>query len=767
MPRLEATTMTARSLLPLVLALSVGASAADTTHDDEIGFAASAVCKPERIDVPAELRSPPPGAHDDLPVLIEADTIETEGENTVVLRGNARIVQGGRGVYAEQIVYHRDGRRARAVGDVVLYTSRGDEVRADALTMDVDTFVGEGAGVAVKIADSDTPATATATPTNNRTDKNTTVRARATAQGVQFEGGDFQRLANVSMTTCAEGNRDVVLSAREITLDHANGVGAAQSMTVRFKDTPIFYFPTATFPIDDRRKTGFLFPSAGYTGKSGWTLEAPYYINIAPQYDATLTPRLLSRRGAQLVGQFRYLSPDGRGRGAVRGEFLPSDNAFADQDRHALGYDHRHRFGDGWSAAVDLQTVSDSAYLRDFSGDIDVIASSYIARKARLEYAGAGLRFSARVAAYDSVNDAIVRSERPYASLPQLRLAVAPRQLGWLRAGVEAEYTNFQHDACGRSGGTSQRFVPCGARFRLTPTVSMPFTQPYGYVEPRLSLRAVRYSLDEHAPASDASPAVDVPIFSIDSGLFFERELQIKDTAYLQTLEPRLLYVNIPYKRRQRGFPDFDSDAGSDSSLSHFFRTNRFFGGDRIGDTEHYALGVSSRLVSGDTGRQRLKLSLGQVFYRQDRVLSLASDSSTQTQNTSGLLTEFTAALSARWDATGFAHWDEDTYRVAADYTHDRRHASFEYVFKDDDSTEQLNAAWASPLGARWRIEADAAYSFADDDIHSAALGFSFDGCCWAVRVVAQRYLDGVGEHKNRLLMTLELADLGGINSRL
>ena len=154
-------------------------------------------------------------------------------------------------------------------------------------------------------------------------------RARGSAQNVDFEGGDFQRLENVTMTTCAEGNDDVLLSAREIELDHVAGVGTAKSMTVKFKQIPIFYFPIATFPINDQRKTGFLFPAAGYDNESGVMVEAPYYINIAPQYDATVTPRVLSNRGAQLFGEFRYLGENGRG--ALRGEFLPSDDAYKTQ----------------------------------------------------------------------------------------------------------------------------------------------------------------------------------------------------------------------------------------------------------------------------------------------------------------------------------------------------------------------------------------------------------------------------------------------------
>ena len=764
--------------------LTLAVTTATAGAADE-NFAGAGFCAPGRISTPPELRAAPRSDVDadvdvtTLPLLLEADVIETEGD-TVELRGDARVVQGARGLYAQRIVYQRAHRRAKADGGVALYTARGDEIKADALQVDVDTFAGEGVGVAVQFARREAPGdAATDAPA---------IRARASAQRVVFDGGESQRLTGASLTTCAPGNRDVELRAREITLDHAGGVGAAKAMTLRFKGAPIFYFPTATFPIDERRKTGFLFPSAGATGNSGVSVEAPYYLNLAPHYDATLTPRVFGKRGPQVAAEFRYLSAGGRG--AIYAEYLPSDNAFDDQDRHALGYEHRQRFGEGWRAAVDWRAVSDRAYLRDFSADIDVIAASYIERSARLDYAGDGLRFSAHAVGYEPVQRALNRSERPYSRLPQLRLAVAPRRLdglnapGGLRAGIEAEYTDFQHDACGRRG--SAGVIPCGARLRVTPSLSLPLRASYGYLTPWVSLRAVRYSLDERAPASDSSPAVNVPVFSVDSGLFFERAVRLRADDYLHTLEPRLRYVRIPYKRRQRAFPDFDSDTGSPISIAHLFRENRFFGGDRIGDSEHLALGISSRLLDAERGIQRMQLSLGQIFYRKDRMLTLnsATDATAASEDTTGLLTEFSAALGGGWSATAFAHWDEDAYRLTAAYAPDSgRRASVGYIHRarrrnddgdggvdgnDNDARgEQINAALATPLGARWRVEADAAYSLADDDIRAAALGLRFDGCCWALRIAAQRYLDGDGAHKNRLWVTLELADLGAIQSGL
>ena len=795
------------------------ATAQSPTLGEQVEFAGAEICRPGLIKVPAELKAASGGAG--LPIHIEADSIETSADNTVILRGSAEVVQGARGVYAERIVYYRDTYRAAATGGVVFYTAGGDEIRAEALDLEVDTFVGKGSGVRIKLADDDPFGRADENyrvgdrRDDGQNDDKVYARARATARNVDFEGGDFQRLENVTMTTCAEGNDDVLLSAREIELDHAAGVGTAKSMTVKFKQIPIFYFPIATFPINDQRKTGFLFPSAGYDNESGVMAEAPYYINIAPQYDATVTPRVLSNRGEQLLGEFRYLGENGRG--TLRGEFLPEDDAYKDADgkdadRYAFKYDHRHRFGDDWRATVDWQTISDSDYLRDFASavasEVNVVASSYVAKKAELDYFGEALRFSARGLAYDSTNDAIRRADRPYQTVPQLQLEVRPRKLGFFRGEVEAQYSNFRHDDKDEVNGT---------RLRVKPSISVPLEKSYGYIVPKASLQTIRYSLDDNAPADDAppanappaddTPAVDIPIYSIDGRLFFDRQITTGGGAsYSQTLTPRLFYVNIPKKRGQNVFPDFDTSVGSNSSFAHFFRENRFFGGDRVGDTEQISVGVTSRITDNTTGRQRFKLSLGQIFYLKDREIGLppaepepetetgttpvpktenapslpdevtVAEPEPETENASGLLGEVTAAVSENWDVTGFARWDDrrdklGAFRFSADYHRNkRRNASVDYTYNDAaaaPTSEQINLAFQTPLGPRWQLQGSGAYSLEEDEVQSSGIGLSYDGCCWAARVASQRYLDGEGKQKNRLVFTFELDDLGRIRSRL
>ncbi|MDD9822241.1 MAG: LPS assembly protein LptD [Gammaproteobacteria bacterium] len=757
----------------------------------------------------------PPASIDSKPsIRIEADRIDADGEGAVTLRGDAQVVHERRGLSAERIVYQRATGRAVAAGGVVFHTARGDRITAEAVQLDLDTWAGEARMAGIAIArrprqnaqenerSPQTPAAATVE-----------IRARASAELVQFAGDDSQHLKQVTLTACPPGNRDVELRARAIDLDHAAGVGRAKAMTLRFKGAPVFYFPAATFPIDDARKTGFLFPAAGYAGDSGAMLEAPYYLNLAPHYDATVTPRLWSRRGAQLAGKFRYLTP--RGRGQIDGDFLPSDDAYdggGDGDRHAVTFRHEHRPGRHWRAQLHWKGVSDADYTRDFSSDIEVVASSYLERAARLDYARRGprhdLKFGAQFTAYEPVDRMVSRAARPYRRMPQLDLAwaaAAPGRWRWLRAGVEAQYADFQHDHCadrGRDDGAAA--VPCGARLRVKPWLSVPLRRGFGYLEPRLSLQSIRYRLDERGPGMRASESVEAPIFSVDGGLYFDREFTVGGAAFTQTLEPRLRYVNIPEKRAQRAFPDFDTAAGG-GSFEHLFRENRFFGGDRIGDTEHVAAGVTSRIVDTGGGNQRLKLSLGQILYLQDRKIDIAADAAPATWDASGWFASADASLAGNWRAHLFARahprgndrarkntlaW----FRAAVDYRApggggagdpgdradrrdpgDRGHrrATLAYTFNDATraqtaptvQTEQFSAAFAAPIGKRWQAQAGGAYSLETDEFHAATVGVEFDGCCWAVRAAASRYLDGDGAHKNRFKLTFELDGLGGINS--
>lgn len=699
----------------LLMNLTAIAHAEDTASDTEFSDpvkAASHVCQPELIKSPIkksiDSQSTPLDLQTTHPIHIDADVIESERENKIILSGNAQIVKGNHGIVAEQITYNRSTQHATAEGDVVFYDAHDNTFHADKVDLDIDTFIGEAVNVEMKLAERNSASPNSNTNPNSNPNPNQSYpiqRASARAQTIALQGNDIQHLKNVTLTACPQHNNDVSLNAKEIQFDHAKGFGTAKSMTLRFKSIPIFYFPTATFPINDQRKTGFLFPSVGYADDSGLVLEAPYYLNFAPNYDATLTPRWLSRRGSQLFGKFRYLNENSSG--SFRGEVLPSDNAYNHEDRHAFGFTHRQQFNSAWRTSIDWNALSDTDYLRDFSNDVDIIASSYIEKNASLDYSSRRFKLNARTTAYELSNHFIDRANRPYDTLPQLNLQLKPTKDGNIKVGATAQYTQFRHPYATRSG--QQNRIVSGNRLRINPYIALPFERPSGYFIPKVSLQTIRYSLDDQLPANDSSPSVTAPVVSVDTGLYFERPIEIGkhdstlgSHTYRQTLEPRLLYVNIPERSKQNlaDFPNFDSGRGSLSSFDHFFRENRFLGGDRIGDTEQIALGLTSRIIDNQYG-ERLKLSLGKVFYFRDRLVGLPADtpllrSSLAQQNSSGIIAEITGRLFPSWKINSFARWhgegegspnkpkkksELDAFRLSASYDFDSSHADSQRQF--------------------------------------------------------------------------------------
>lgn len=750
------------------------------SQSGNLGFADADICQPGVIDVPQMLKDAPVGENEYQPTNIEGDEIQTEDDSIIKLIGNAQVVQGDRGVFADQINFNKETYEAGARGNVKFYTGNGDEIAAEALELEVDTFIGTANNAGIRFADKTPYFTSrehynftedysmfapfrnksTELDANAVRDNDTTyVRARATAETIDFEGKGFQVLNDATLTTCAEGDNSVLLSAKRIELDQIEGIGTAENMTVKFKNVPIFYFPKVSFPINDQRKTGFLFPGVGYEKESGTIIEVPYYINIDPQYDATITPRILSNRGFQLFGEFRYLTE--KSRGDIRGEFLPSDDVFGD-DRHAISFYNETKFNADWEADIDLQDVSDTRYLTDFSNDVDVASATYVPQRARIDYFGDIIRFTTEVSAYERVNEDV--SGQPYERLPRVMFNIREQDYGLLAYGLDSEYTNYSHDDSSLVDGT---------RLRIKPYLGMPLEEIYGYLKPKLSFQSISYSLDNNL-TGDSSPSEVIPIASIDSKLIFERLIKRPDSPLLQTLEPRLFYVNIPEKLDQEAFPDFDTGSGSNSSFSHFFRENRFFGGDRVGDTEQLSLGLTSRFIDDDTGQEKFNISIGQVFYFADREVGLATDSAPETENKSDFLAEVSGAVTDDWSLRAFSRWaaednNLDYLSFSANYFHsNRRNASISYSRTDETSfsDEQLNLRLESPLSARWQSNVRVDYSIEDSEIRSSELGLTYDGCCWALGIAAQRYLSR-GDYKNRFIFTFELDDLGKLSSNL
>ena len=317
--------------------------------------------------------------------------------------------------------------------------------------------------------------------------------------------------------------------------------------------------------------------------------------------------------------------------GDFKFEYMPEDELYNGEARHALSFDHQHRISDRWNARVDLQDVSDVDYLQDFNNDVDVTGSAYLPQTGELIYSSSLLSLNASARSFAVVNQSSI-DNKPYDRLPQITMSLHPEQFGPIELGLDAEYVSFDHDNAEKLTGT---------RVRTTPWVGMPYEPIYGFLKPKIALPSVSYSLD-NATTGESSPSAAVPAFYVDSGLFFERDIGSEEAALVQTLEPRIMYVNVQ-EEDQGDFPLFDTGNGTVSSYNYLFREERFFGGDRIGDDHHIALGVTTRIIDDETGDERLQASIGQLVYLDDRVVGLNKDSEPETADFSDVFADVRA----------------------------------------------------------------------------------------------------------------------------
>jgi len=743
---------------------------------DDIGFADKSVCVAPLIEIPELLKAAPKGAAEDQEIGLEGDNMELEANNSITMSGNAQIVQGSRGVFADNIVYDQDNYHADLKGNVIYYSEQGDEIKTDSMQLDVDTFIGDTGKAQMRLADREGQPKRKSVnyiedysllapfrrPTDvvelNSPESGPRAENRIWADKIELEGEDFQTLYNAKITRCPD-SEDVAIYGDEIVLDQGEGIGTAKNVTVKFKGVPILWAPAFSFPLNDQRKSGFLAPSIGDDEKGGAILATPYYLNLTENMDATIRPAWYSNRGGQLFGEFRYLTETGDG--AIRGEYLPGDDAFNDEDRYGYALDLRHNYSNGWGAQVDLADVSDTSYLNDFRNDINLTSSTHLQQRAQVNYSNSYVYFRGTGSTYNEVAPDLVVSN-PYDRLPQLEFGVRSQSYGPVDLAFESEVVAYAHDDNSRVTGT---------RTNLIPSIELPYEPIYGFVKPKLSYRIINYQLDNLAELADDAPTASAPIFSVDSGLYFERDSSWRGEAMTTTLEPRAMYVYIP-EVDQDDAPVFDTGEGSVSSYNVLFRENRLFGGDRIGDDNHIALGLTSRVISEKTGQERLRASIGQLYYFADREVTLNPDDEPETADKSDIFAELNAVLTNQIDIRSFLRWDQEEGELSnttlgVDYAAGyRRNVTLDY-FKDNQNSEDVRLQFDWPLGSRWQFYTGQRYSIQDAEFRESSYSLVYDSCCWAVGVKASNILESDGEFNTRFVVTLELDGLGKIDTGL
>ena len=670
-------------------------------------------------------RTPFLAPEDDL-VHIGADQLQTIDNDTLLFSGSVSLQQNNQLIKAERLKVSRNPRRIKASG--------GIEVRSESLIIQ-----GDSAEI-----DEQKNFSRFNQVEYEFLPRHASGKARSITQKK-----DRLTLKDATYTTCDPGNEDWVLRAKKIRLDRGLGLGLAQQASLRFKGVPLLYIPAITFPIDDQRRTGLLYPVVGNSQGTGTEISLPIYWNIAPQYDATLTPRYMSARGTMLTNNIRYLM-GANGKGEINADYLRNDHRTGTQ-RYRYQLNHRNKPGRHWLINLKGEKVSDNDYFTDFSNGLAAASVTHLERRADLRYSSRHLRGLIRAQAYQTIDDTLSINDRPYRRLPQISLeGTAPFLQGNLNLSLETDFTRFSHPS--RVDGT---------RLELAPRLSYSWLRPGAFFKPETILRHTRYNLDNKLSDQTSMLRRSVPVSTLDSGLIFERETRHGNT---QTLEPRLYYLYAPF-REQAEIPVFDTYEPA-FIFSSLFRENRFSGLDRVGDANQLTMALSSRLIKQSSGTEQARLSLGQIYYFNDRNVVLPGNQ-TETSDRSNFAAELSVSPYRHWSLRGSLIADEsfnkaDVVTARLHYQNNHRQIfNLEHRFHAEDDIEQTDLSVVWPLGRKWHFLGRWLHSHQSNRDIEVLLGVGYESCCWEARFSSRRYiLDDQGEYTNSLSFQLILKGL-------
>jgi LPS-assembly protein len=610
---------------------------------------------------------------------------------------------------------------------------------------------------------------------------------RGRAKTVYRESKTLSHYQEVAYTSCRPGNQDWVVHTSELKMDKTSGKGTAKNAWLEFKGAPVLYSPYLSFPIDNRRLSGFMAPSFGSTKYSGFRLAAPYYWNIAPNYDATLIPRELSKRGPLLASKFRYLTEQSKGRLGL--EFMPNDSQ-TNTSRYLGSLKTTSSITNSITANTDLNYVSDKTYFAELGNALSFSNFNYLKSSADINYAREGVNLSGQFVNYQSINTTTntLTSPLPYRKLPQINLNLDHAfNFMPLNTAMENEYVYFQ-GAYNTDAKGNRTYLANGQRFNTKPSISVPLQTASSFVIPKLSLQHTNYALNNLEEGAPNSQSRTLPIFSADSGLNFERGLNIGNTEYLHTLEPRLFYLYVPYTNQQN-IPVFDT-ALYDFNYDAMFRENSFSGTDRVQEANQITTAITSRLIDDKTGLERLKLNFGEIFYFSDRNVTLGYNyknlgynyvqgSYKQSNSYSNLVTELSSQLTQEFSITSGLQWNPQQYTVQRTNTGllpvnvntglQRINAGLHYANKANEilnigytyrnnplidcgklnvascsNITQTDASFRYPVYDNWNLMSRWQYSLLYKTTQDAFFGIEKENCCWRFRIALRHYINNI-----------------------
>ncbi|WP_298141478.1 LPS assembly protein LptD [uncultured Acinetobacter sp.] len=681
-----------------------------------------------------------------------------------VLEGNVVISQPGREIRADKVTLDQTQTFANAEGRVQL-AQGGLLSQSDQINYNLKTQQGD---------------------LNNSYYIAEQQHAYGYAEKIAKTSNDVVVLNNATYSTCPPQQKPTwKIQADEIELNQATGRGQTRGTKLYIKDTPVLAVPYFNFPIDDRRTTGVLTPSFGFTSDGGAEISLPIYLNLAANFDATLTPRYLGSRGAMLEGEFRYLT-ENFGQGQLFGGYLPSDDDYNSEDRKHLSFDHDWQINDQFNTRLDYNYASDKDVFTDLDNNPNSKTDLNLRRAWELNYRNGipGLRAQLKVEDFQTLDKNISDLDRPYARLPQFLL----NYTGGNPQGLQYEYNNdtayFKKDLDLLSNNNPDALQPSGTRLYNDFAVRYNYRTPWSFVLPEVSLRNVNTFFDQdtrdaqsQTQSSSKNKSVTVPQFTLDTGLTFE-----KQGDFLQTLTPRLFYAYAPYED-QNGYPNFDS-VNASISYDQLFSARRFYGNDRLEDNNFASLGLSYSLFD-DVGLERLKASVGQSFFFEDRRVSLNNQSDEfDRENRTGPVISVASQLSENVLVSANSAWMSNGDNAQRDlqmfYTNDYGQLyNVGYFHRQglqnrQDDYDQVVASFIQPLSEQWRILGHAQYDIDNNVGREYLLGVNYESCCWGVSVYGRSYyndLDDVNapeaKPKRAVMAEFSLKGLGGFNNKL
>ncbi len=657
--------------------------------------------------------------------VLEADSLVGQKNHQLEATGDAILRQDGKTIRADKIIYTPADRKVDAQGSVLL-EQQGDQVSGPSLHMDLDS--GQGKMEQPQFHFQET-------------------NGRATATSMDILDKQHYSLKDATYTTCPAGNDDWQLNMGSLRIDRAEEVGTARDTSVEFKGVPFLYTPWVNFPLNDHRKSGFLSPIQGSTSKGGFELMLPYYWNIAPDMDATLAPRYMSKRGVLFNNEFRYLGASYSGE--LHGDVLPND-IVTKRNRVHYSAQHRQRFNDEVSVFANFNRVTDDSFFRDLGTAVNSSAQVNLLQEGGVNYNTNVWNSQVKVQRYQTLQDPLALIAVPYARMPQITTS-AGRIISDANLAFAGEYVEFSHPTAVN-----------GKRLVINPSVSYPLvSRPSLYVTPKLAIHSTKYQMGANNLALTPDATRTLPIFSMDSGLSFEKNTHLFGGDYLQTLEPRAFYVYVPY-RNQNALPNFDT-AQADFSFTQMFTENRFFGNDRIGDANQVTLATTTRVLSENTGEERFKLTLGERFSFISPQVSLLTPVTTTSKSdvllaVGGRLTR-TLSFDSETDfdpnqsKTQRYNW-QLRYRPEPGKTLNYGYRYLRNTLRQSD----ISAQW--PLARNWGLVARMNYSFQDKRILDSIAGLEYNQSCWTLRFVGQHYTTSTQQANTGFFVQLELSDL-------